>query len=585
MQLPRQEDVAFAAGRAQMHPTRFAARRRIRGMALRQLTDALVCLMVAVVLLRSFHLEGYMISTGSMASTLLGYHKRVVCPECEHHFAVGVQPDELDLEDPIEYESPQPRHMPHAVVPGHSGEDPHPAAVSGGETATCPNCGRRGISLADIPRNHGDQLLVHKHAYSLITPKRWDVVVFRNPGRPTQAYVKRAVGLPGETVQIIDGDVYADGRICRKPFPLQRSMRILVHDARFEPRASLDWQPRWTPVAAGAGWTVGSDAIEFAPEANSTIPSGWSWLRYRHWIRDGGDHTTSISLDSESAKGKLPNLTESQVRYDARRGLLSCVGTLSATARDRLIAATADENCRRAMEDLYRQSHVAPVADAVGYNAIGYQHTWTPVRDLMLSVEVHASEARGQFAAQLTDGAHVYTCRLDLATGEATLDVDDESNIVARGQFTAPKSGEPLSLEMSLFDRQVLAAVNGREVFSGWPIPEESAKAEPPRIPARIGVRDGRITVSALRLFRDVYYTQKGMNLPCRMKDDEYFVLGDNSPVSVDSRSWSKPTVERRLFLGKPLVVHLPSRPGELRVAGHTKRVRIPDWERIRYIR
>lgn len=44
-----------------------------------------------------------------------------------------------------------------------------------------------------------------------LRPERWDVVVFRAPtGRAT---LKRVVGLPGETVEIIDGDVFVDGRV------------------------------------------------------------------------------------------------------------------------------------------------------------------------------------------------------------------------------------------------------------------------------------------------------------------------------------------------------------------------------------
>ena len=42
--------------------------------------DGLACLALAVLMLRTFLVEGYMISTGSMAPALYGYHKRVVCP-------------------------------------------------------------------------------------------------------------------------------------------------------------------------------------------------------------------------------------------------------------------------------------------------------------------------------------------------------------------------------------------------------------------------------------------------------------------------------------------------------------------------
>ena len=59
---------------------------------LRALTEWLVLLALAVTLLRGFAVEGYMISTGSMAPSLLGYHARVTCPSCGLIFAHGVAP-------------------------------------------------------------------------------------------------------------------------------------------------------------------------------------------------------------------------------------------------------------------------------------------------------------------------------------------------------------------------------------------------------------------------------------------------------------------------------------------------------------
>ena len=87
--------------------------------------------------------------------------------------------------------------------------------------AVCPNCGQTGIDVAEVPRNHGDQLLVNKQAFLYQSPRRWDVVVFRNPAHPTEAYVKRAVGLPGERIQIVGGDIVVDGQIARKSYRQQ----------------------------------------------------------------------------------------------------------------------------------------------------------------------------------------------------------------------------------------------------------------------------------------------------------------------------------------------------------------------------
>src|SRR5688572_4569611 len=66
---------------------------RDRRGVFRSLMESSVCLLLAVLLFRTFAAEGYMISTGSMAPHLLGYHKRVVCPKCQCQFPFGVAYD------------------------------------------------------------------------------------------------------------------------------------------------------------------------------------------------------------------------------------------------------------------------------------------------------------------------------------------------------------------------------------------------------------------------------------------------------------------------------------------------------------
>ena len=69
-----------------------------------------------------------------------------------------------------------------------------------------------GVSMEPGLYN-GQEILVNKLVYRLSSPKRGDVVVFLPNGNENSSYyVKRVVGLPGETIQIIDGYVYIDGR-------------------------------------------------------------------------------------------------------------------------------------------------------------------------------------------------------------------------------------------------------------------------------------------------------------------------------------------------------------------------------------
>ena len=57
----------------------------------------------------------------------------------------------------------------------------------------------------------GDTVLVDRLSYHLFSVERFDVVLFQNPQSPQQNYMKRVIGLPGETVQIQNGSVYIDG--------------------------------------------------------------------------------------------------------------------------------------------------------------------------------------------------------------------------------------------------------------------------------------------------------------------------------------------------------------------------------------
>ena len=52
-----------------------------------------------------------------------------------------------------------------------------------------------------IRRYDGDRILVAKFPYEFANPKRWDVIVFKYPDDATMNYIKRLVGLPGETIR------------------------------------------------------------------------------------------------------------------------------------------------------------------------------------------------------------------------------------------------------------------------------------------------------------------------------------------------------------------------------------------------
>ena len=57
----------------------------------------------------------------------------------------------------------------------------------------------------------GDQLIVDKISYRFRDPKRYDIIVFPYQYEENVYYIKRIIGLPGETVQVKDGYVYING--------------------------------------------------------------------------------------------------------------------------------------------------------------------------------------------------------------------------------------------------------------------------------------------------------------------------------------------------------------------------------------
>jgi signal peptidase I len=66
--------------------------------------------------------------------------------------------------------------------------------------------------------NNGDQLIVDKITYRFRDPKRFDIIVFPFQYKENTFYIKRIIGLPGETVQIIDGDIYINGEVLEESY-------------------------------------------------------------------------------------------------------------------------------------------------------------------------------------------------------------------------------------------------------------------------------------------------------------------------------------------------------------------------------
>ena len=64
----------------------------------------------------------------------------------------------------------------------------------------------------------GDRIIVSKIHYRLGSPKRGEIVVFKYPVNPEKDFIKRVIGLPGETLEIRESKLYINGEFVEQPF-------------------------------------------------------------------------------------------------------------------------------------------------------------------------------------------------------------------------------------------------------------------------------------------------------------------------------------------------------------------------------
>lgn len=557
---------------------------------LRSLADLALLFLMAVMMLRAFLMEGYLISTGSMAPGLLGLHKRVSCPECNFEFAFGVAFDE-------------------------SAEESSPRLSR--DYATCPNCGQSHIAVAEVPANHGDQLLVHKGVFDFRNPRRWESIVFRNPADPGAAYVKRIIGLPNDELQILNGDVWVNGEIARKSLDTVRDFRIPVFDISHSPH-STEWRMPWQPVG---NWSMDQGVLRCVTnDEPGVVPEDVvNSLRFRNWRRSGGTHVVETPLPDEDAvkdwQTCLKNLQDrpvswlTKLQFDAKRQVLRVHGVLPQEMQDQLIADATSDSFRNAVYRLGALSHGAPVTDRYGYNStVGVGEF--PVHDFQIEMMCRWAEPPKGFEIAIPIDNRVFRFCVDVNTLQARLfeeglnaPLAEQDISASHGEITASKQ---LHLEFSNFDHRLICVLNQKVVFPVLDLPpvagvkdigsgfdaeiraKQTAESVERQSQMEIVVRGGACSFPVLKLYRDVYYTpgsgRNAIEEPLKVPADSYFVQGDNSPVSSDSRNWADPCVPHHLLIGKPFVVHLPSRPGKLSVAGWELPIRIPDIDRIRYI-
>jgi signal peptidase I len=524
----------------------------------RETVEAVAVAFILALLVRGFEAEAFVIPTGSMAPTLMGRHKEITCPQCGYVYTVNAS-EEVE------------------GVPTGS------AATRRVHTGICVNC-RYQARVADAPSFKGDRILVMKFNYDMPFlpgadgPKRWDVVVFRYPEEPEVSYIKRLVGLPGDTVRVYYGDISirapgaSDFVQERRPLEHQQAMQMMVYDDAHRAKLLKD-RPEWQRWASQepSGWSELKDTPgTYVAEGKG---QGWTELRYRHLVPDP-QQWRAIEAGDPLATGPRPTLITDFYSYNTNLPVGS-----SDLAGD----------VGRDQESAWLQPH------------------W--VSDLTLSARVDTQESsKGQVRFELVEGEVSNRCLIDVETGEAV--VTHGGDVLGRKPHVWERSGEH-DVTFANVDNRLTLWVDGTPVFGDGLTYEDAQDVHPdPTVedlaPARIAVNGARARVSGLVLKRDIYYTQNpgfsdyGNTWDAKMPrnpteltalladpkrvaalgpmgwtdypigEDRFFMMGDNSPRSKDSRGWHNDDrdwdttgrqrweVPRTMLTGKAFCIYWP---------------------------
>ncbi len=427
------------------------------------------------------------------------------------------------------------------------------------------------------PSYNGDRILVDKLTYEFHDPKRWDVVVFHYPNNATTNYIKRLVGLPGETVRIQHGDIWTR-RSDKEAFHIERkrpekllAMLQPVFDNDYMPAiAKHGWPERWThdgPAAAGTWRSEGHSTLAIDGQA-----AGVQWLRYHHLVPSEVDWE-DVTVRGMRAPQPAPQWITDFIAFD--------------TSRSRL-----------------------PPGPYFGAHWVG---------DLAVECTAEVESGAGALVFELRKGGRRFQCRIDVATGRATLSISGVAQFHPTALTAVRGKGEH-DIRFSNCDNEMLLWVDGRVVeFDTTTRYDDLGNTEPQagdREPAGIGSAGAAVRISHLRLFRDIYYvavkwpddqqavadSSQGY-VDFTLAEDKFLMLGDNSPNSQDSRLWPGDRnvprgrnrfppgndvywVGRDLLIGKAMFVYWPHSWHEIRTPWvNVPCPYFPNFSRMRLVR
>lgn len=451
----------------------------------------LITAFILAFVFRAFVMEAFRIPTGSMASTLMGAHFRLSCPQCGYKYARGFVPEEYRL--------------PRDTLPASGSQIPR--------ASRCPSCGYYYRTANPVSVENGDRILVLKCLYQFVEPRRWDVVVFKNPLNPQENYIKRLVGLPEESIEIIDGDIYIDGKISQKPQKVQNELWMPVYDNSYQPvkpyeRTFNGHQWRQPFDVTDSEWEI--DTADTTKFHLDSPPDQINRMSYDSSL--GNDFRATYGYNDATKYDYMPYCSDLMMRFYLQprdsKGLCG-------------IQMSKYKTSYKAWVNLEGRMIIARVGQT-GEEILESKAIKPPDTDKPVAVEFANVDHRLVFRF----GSE--TLHYDLGSGPE--DAGTRQTDI-RPQVKVFGSGKLTLLHVAIF----------RDIYY-----------------------TGKIYPNTLRLGRA---TQGN---PFTIGKNQFFVLGDNSPNSEDCRWWNskgignrrsyrKGIVPREYLVGKALLVYWPS--------------------------
>ncbi len=128
-----------------------------------------------------------------------------------------------------------------------------------------------GSSMESTLEN-GDQLIVENVSYYFHEPERFDVIVF--PYSQGVSYIKRIIGLPGETIQIKEGVIYINGEALKENYG-----KDTIRDAGLAKKKITLEEDEYFVLGDNRNASIDSRRLEVGPVKRSKI-KGKAWLRF-----------------------------------------------------------------------------------------------------------------------------------------------------------------------------------------------------------------------------------------------------------------------------------------------------------------